>query len=289
MNPYKVYISGPMQTKPGFNFPQFCEAEEWLSGITGHLHLGMFGSIEVVNPARNFNGDTTLGREVYLELALRQVDECDCIVMLPEWEQSPGARLELARALHNGSQVFEWHPGTGGKRVFLPISHSAAQERLNETATPMQAIEWPAPPAGTEWSDHKVTDLGGFEIKPGEHPFYTINDARRGKFAGDEGYEFKEIVNPYETIEDEASRLVRNGARQGTYGHPRGDFDTIARIWAAILSKSNGFEVKVEAEQVALCMAGLKLSRLARDSGHHDSKVDVIGYMICLDRLDEPA
>lgn len=88
-------------------------------------------------------------------------------------------------------------------------------------------------------------------------------------------------------IEQEAASLVRNGKRQGTYGHPRGDFDTIAKMWSAILSKSNQRDVNVEAEQVALMMIAMKLSRLARDPSHHDSRVDVIGYAICLDRLDE--
>lgn len=91
-----------------------------------------------------------------------------------------------------------------------------------------------------------------------------------------------------ELIEDEAARLVRNGKRQGTYGHPRGDFDTIAKMWSAILSKFNQQEVRVDAEQVALLMIAMKLSRLARDPSHHDSRVDIIGYAICLDRLDEP-
>lgn len=184
MKPYVVYISGPMQDKPDFNFPQFCEAEEWLRGSAAHFYLGTFATIEVINPARNFGGDTSLGRELYLELALRQVDDATAIMLLPGWEESAGSRLELARALHNGCTVYEWHPAQGAiyQPVFLPISHTAARERLEETAIPMEAPvvvqtrrgpvfleasepEWPEPPAGYKWSDLDVKDLGGFQIE----------------------------------------------------------------------------------------------------------------------------
>lgn len=86
-----------------------------------------------------------------------------------------------------------------------------------------------------------------------------------------------------EPIEQEAARLVRGGARQKNYGHPRGDFDTIAAFWSPVL------KVPVTAEQVALCMIGLKMARLASNPKHHDSLVDIIGYAICYDRLDEAA
>lgn len=83
-----------------------------------------------------------------------------------------------------------------------------------------------------------------------------------------------------ETIDQEARRLVY-GERAKVYGHPRGDFDKIAGIWAAILG------TPVTAEQVAVCMAGLKLARLASSPNFRDSQVDVIGYILCLARLQE--
>lgn len=83
------------------------------------------------------------------------------------------------------------------------------------------------------------------------------------------------------TIEQEAAHLVREGERQQTYGHPRGDFDRVAAMWSAILG------IPVTAEQVAIMMIAFKLARLAKTPQHHDTKVDVIGYAICLDRLDE--
>jgi hypothetical protein len=85
------------------------------------------------------------------------------------------------------------------------------------------------------------------------------------------------------TIEQEAAGLVRDGERQKTYGHPRGDFDRVAGMWSALLG------IKVTAEDVAVMMIAFKLARLKQTPQHHDTKVDVIGYAICLDRLDEDA
>ena len=82
-------------------------------------------------------------------------------------------------------------------------------------------------------------------------------------------------------VESQAQRLVRNGARQATYGHPRDDFRRTAKIWSGILG------TEVTAQDVALCMVGLKMSRLKSTPDHKDSVVDAAGYVICYDRLGE--
>lgn len=84
-----------------------------------------------------------------------------------------------------------------------------------------------------------------------------------------------------EPIETHAQKLVRNGARQAAYGHPRHDFERTAKIWSGILGTD------VAAEDVALCMVGLKMSRLKSTPHHGDSVVDAAGYIICYDRLRE--
>lgn len=84
-----------------------------------------------------------------------------------------------------------------------------------------------------------------------------------------------------EPVELQASDLVRNGERQQVYGHPAEDFTRTAAIWSAILG------TKVSAEDVALMMVGLKMSRLVATPGHKDSITDMIGYSICLDRVSQ--
>lgn len=82
-----------------------------------------------------------------------------------------------------------------------------------------------------------------------------------------------------ETIFEEAERIV-GGARRQDYGDVRESFERIAMAWSAVLASP------VTAEQVALCMIGLKL---VRESHAHkrDNIVDVCGYARCLERMTE--
>lgn len=73
-----------------------------------------------------------------------------------------------------------------------------------------------------------------------------------------------------ETILEEAQRLT-HGERQASYGHPIDDFSRTAAMWQAILG------CPVTAEQVAMCMIAIKLSRLCHTM-RRDSVVDVAGY-----------
>lgn len=69
-----------------------------------------------------------------------------------------------------------------------------------------------------------------------------------------------------------AASLV-SGDRNDDYGHPLDDFSRAALIWRAILG------VDVTAEQVSLCMIGVKI---AREVHRHkiDNAADGIGYWL---------
>lgn len=84
-----------------------------------------------------------------------------------------------------------------------------------------------------------------------------------------------------EPVENEAQTIVRNGERQMNYGHPNQDFSRTAGMWSAYLGRD------VTMRDVALMMAMLKMSRLKATPGHRDSLVDLIGYSICYERLEE--
>lgn len=83
-----------------------------------------------------------------------------------------------------------------------------------------------------------------------------------------------------ETVLQEADRLV-SGDRQSAYGHPFDDFTRTGKLWASILDLP-----EVTPEQVALCMAALKISRLCH-CYKRDSAVDLAGYAKCLDLVVE--
>jgi len=100
-----IYICGPMRNFPNLNHPAFFEAEETLK-----KH-----GCNVINPARM---DQELGLdphksqmdvEFIVQAARRDIDavfECDGIALLPEWENSKGAKAELAVAQWLGKPVY---------------------------------------------------------------------------------------------------------------------------------------------------------------------------------------
>lgn len=69
----------------------------------------------------------------------------------------------------------------------------------------------------------------------------------------------------------EAARLTA-GERDKTYGSPMRNHERIAAIWSVILG------IEVRPDQVALCMVGTKLARLAETWDHEDSFVDAAAY-----------
>lgn len=73
------------------------------------------------------------------------------------------------------------------------------------------------------------------------------------------------------------------GQREQDYGTPEDNFKTIAELWEAYLNKActRGVNVRVEAKDVAVMMALLKIARIAAGSGKADSWIDLAGYAAC--------
>mgnify|MGYP003112110865 CR=1 FL=1 len=69
----------------------------------------------------------------------------------------------------------------------------------------------------------------------------------------------------------EAQDLI-TGDRAKTYGDAKLNHERIAAIWSVVLGHP------VTPQQVALCMAGVKIARLAETPNHKDSHTDLIGY-----------
>lgn len=82
-----------------------------------------------------------------------------------------------------------------------------------------------------------------------------------------------------QSILDEAQSLT-TGDRNESYGHPYEDFSRTARMWSAVLG------TEVTAEQVALCMVCVKISRECH-SPARDNRVDGAGYFNCLEMIHE--
>ena len=77
----------------------------------------------------------------------------------------------------------------------------------------------------------------------------------------------------------EAHRLV-NGPRQKDYGHPADDYQKVSDIFYSITG------VNLSVSEAILFMVSVKLARLRtnleNDTIHHDSLVDALGYLTCL-------
>lgn len=79
----------------------------------------------------------------------------------------------------------------------------------------------------------------------------------------------------------EAEMLV-SGPRRDDYGDARASFGLVARLWAPILGLDS-----VTAGQVAACMIALKMARNISGGSKHDSYVDIIGYALLWEQIDD--
>ncbi|GMA57230.1 uncharacterized protein DUF4406 [Alicyclobacillus sacchari] len=79
----RVYLSGPMTGLPDLNRPAFFEAATKLRKY-GH---------EVMNPAELCGVDEAWTSAMRKDIRLLM--DADCVVTLPGWEHSRGARLEV--------------------------------------------------------------------------------------------------------------------------------------------------------------------------------------------------
>jgi hypothetical protein len=99
-----LYVAGPMTGIPDFNYPAFNAAARMLSG---------FG-YSVLNPVDAEEKNPTPGQpqdwDWYMRHALRMVLDSDGIALLPGWESSRGATLEVhvAHALLMDAQPLEY-------------------------------------------------------------------------------------------------------------------------------------------------------------------------------------
>lgn len=88
-NPKGGYISGPMTGYKDYNFPAFMEAEE---------QLVKWGFTDIINPARNFKGDTEKDYETYMRLDLANVARSSALFLLEGHDYSRGCAREKAVA-----------------------------------------------------------------------------------------------------------------------------------------------------------------------------------------------
>ncbi len=113
----RCYTAGPMSGYENYNWPMFRYATDYLRGagldvvtpIEIDEEMGVvevvrdaFGAYESVTTTAEFDYESVLARD------LEAVASCEVIVLLPGWEDSHGAKRELACALGLGLDVVLW-------------------------------------------------------------------------------------------------------------------------------------------------------------------------------------
>lgn len=88
-----------------------------------------------------------------------------------------------------------------------------------------------------------------------------------------------------ETIDEEARRIVY-GDREQTYDDPNRNFRKLAHMWQGVLDTKLAPEQIITANDVALMLVCLKISRESFQP-NRENRVDGIGYLLCLDRIVE--
>jgi len=97
----KLYLSGPMTGLPELNYPAFQTAAEHLRAL-GH---------EIYNPSEwesRYNKGVFNHSIAFADYCTYISREADGVVVLPGWENSPGASCEVALARAINKPVFQY-------------------------------------------------------------------------------------------------------------------------------------------------------------------------------------
>lgn len=87
-------------------------------------------------------------------------------------------------------------------------------------------------------------------------------------------------MNREQTLQEALKCVTKD--RQSTYGTPESNFGCIADLWSAYLGRP------ITAQQVAVMMILLKISRTKSSPGYEDNYVDIAGYAACAAELVDP-
>ena len=96
----RLYISGPMTGLPALNYPAFYATADVLTRL-GHF---------AINPANGVTDDDNAtqpwGYFMLRSLRILRDSAVEALVILPGWEQSRGARIEIGDAIRRGLMLY---------------------------------------------------------------------------------------------------------------------------------------------------------------------------------------
>lgn len=150
-----IYLAGPMTGYPDYNYQAFAEyAEMWRE--EGH---------NIINPAENFGGIQTLPRRRYIVEAIELLaHNTKAIALMPGWELSEGARMEVSIAHTLGLPIYDARHPDKVRHLLVgpygePVSHSnPADEYVHGTGA--EQTELPTPRLVTQTDEQEPWLLG---------------------------------------------------------------------------------------------------------------------------------
>lgn len=117
----KIYIAGKIAGEP--KYKDLFEAEADKQRAAGHI---------VLNPAELPEG---MSRPDYMRICMAMIDAADKVIMLPNYQQSPGARLEREYSQYTGKPVECLKREEGDSQM------KKATLEIDRMTAPSQAIE----------------------------------------------------------------------------------------------------------------------------------------------------
>jgi len=105
--PNRVYLAGPMSGIAAYNFPLFFEITKLLRDQ----------GYDVFNPAENDDGGEIQSRAYYMRIDIPALMATEAVVVLPGWQESRGASLEVWLALDLDMPVYRYEITDGGIKL----------------------------------------------------------------------------------------------------------------------------------------------------------------------------
>lgn len=306
MKQYHFYLSGPMTGVPDFNYPLFNRV------ATAYRKAGY----SVFNPAESFDGDTGRDRTEYMRADIAALLQCRNVRVLPGWESSKGALLEIAIANAIGLSVAEIDPDTQQvtswdvtsplpSPIIAPKTpESEASSAKIDALTRQYATLLHVNPflAKTMQAQFVATIIGQLAAqvvtgRPAQEAVKTVRDEFAAKYPNGYTPPFAEMssssaAQPSTPTADEKPATsdaatpydVVTGARQADYDHPYDNLGQTAALWNAQFTRKLKPGATLTAEDVCLGMILLKTSR--ESFKHKDDNVtDIHGYAHCIELI----
>lgn len=115
MQATKIYISGPITGVESAKLI-FMNVDKFIRYNTNFI---------TVNPFNNGLPDSA-SYEEHMKADLKMLERCDCIALMPGWQESEGCKRELLRAIELGMRVFVIHSPSLKDGYILqgPVSYS---------------------------------------------------------------------------------------------------------------------------------------------------------------------